>query len=284
VDEELPLWLRSGFGGNTSCVQVSTGREREFLIVDAGSGIRSLSNQLMRENALEEPCTFHIFMSHLHWDHIQGFPFFAPAYMAQHRIVFHGFHPGTEKALRAQMEAPLFPVDYEMLSANIEYDIRQEGESFDLAGYRIAAIAQQHPGRSYGYRFERDGHAIVYSSDSEHKRDAYDGNYRFVEFFRDADVLIFDAQYSLAEATFAKADWGHSSNVMGVDLATRSGARHLVLFHHDPESDDRLLDRYLHDSRKYADILARERDEARTNGNPPCEISIAYDGMEIEIG
>jgi ribonuclease BN (tRNA processing enzyme) len=134
---------------------------------------------------------------------------------------------------------------------------------------------QRHAGDSYGYRFEAGGKTVVYSTDSEHKLDDRAEAAGFVEFFRDADVVVFDAMYSLAEVMSVKADWGHSSNVIGLNLCRRAGARHLCMFHHEPASGDGVIARLLADTR---DIEAATR-----NGGPPIAVSAAYDGMVIEL-
>ena len=137
---------------------------------------------------------------------------------------------------------------------------------------------QLHGGDSYGYRFEMGGKAVVYSTDSEHKRDDPAETDAFVEFFRDADLVIFDAMYSLADAISVKADWGHSSNVVGVELCQMARAKHLALFHHEPANSDAAIDGLLRDARRLEELT-------RDNFPPPrkLEISAAHDGMEIEL-
>ncbi|MFW5883433.1 MAG: MBL fold metallo-hydrolase [Verrucomicrobiota bacterium] len=281
IDEELPFRLRSSYGGETSCVQLAE-RDAEFLIADAGSGLRKLSSQLLRQGELSEPKVFHILISHLHWDHIQGFPFFAPAYMPQHTVVFHGHHADIEKAIRGQMGAPWFPVGDEALRADLNFNIKPEGAKFELLGFEIDSLRQKHPGTSYGYRLRQDGKTIVYSSDSEHKEDAFDEEYRFIEFIRGADLLIFDAQYNLLDATFSKADWGHSSNVMAAQLAVRAGVKHTVLFHHDPESSDEDLDHYLAETLQFAEAYRQEHPRM-AEAAPGQKISLAHDGLTLLV-
>src|SRR5262249_23726957 len=153
--------------------------------------------------------TFHVFMSHLHWDHIMGFPFFLPAYIPGNHIRIYGCHRALEEAFRHQHAAPSFPVDFSRLGAKIEFVLLEPGRVYEVAGLRVRAKRQQHSGDSYGYRFEQGGKAVVYSTDSEHKRDDPGETEAFVEFFKDADVVIFDAMYSLADAYSVKEDWGH---------------------------------------------------------------------------
>jgi ribonuclease BN (tRNA processing enzyme) len=131
-----------------------------------------------------------------------------------------------------------------------------------------------HAGDSYGYRFEAAGRSVVYSTDSEHKLDDPQETDGFIEFFRDADVVIFDAMYSLADAISVKADWGHSSNVVGVELCQLAGVKHLVMYHHEPAFDDAAIERVLADTRRFEEI---------TRSGEPLKVSAAYDGMEIAL-
>lgn len=218
--------------------------------------------------------TFHVFMSHPHWDHIMGFPFFLPAYIPGNRIRIYGCHAELEAAFRRQHGAPSFPVDWKALGASIEFFHLEPGRAHEVAGLRVTPKLQRHGGDSYGYRFEMDGRTVVYSTDSEHKLDDVHQTHSFVEFFRDADLVIFDAQYALAEAVTIKADWGHSSNIVGVELCQMARARHLCLYHHEPSLDDAQLAAMLRETRRLEEI---------TRGDHRVEVSAAYDGMEVVL-
>jgi ribonuclease BN (tRNA processing enzyme) len=135
-------------------------------------------------------------------------------------------------------------------------------------------MLQRHSGDSYGYRFESQGKVVVYSTDSEHPLAQAEHTERFVELFRDADLVIFDAMYSLADAISVKADWGHSSNIVGVELCQMAGARHLCLFHHEPVFDDAAIDAVLAETRRLEEI---------TRGATRLHVSAAYDGLEIDL-
>ncbi len=263
---ELPFAVGSTYGGNTSCVQVQNGEE--YVLFDAGTGLRDFGLHVMQTN--KSPCTMHIFMSHLHWDHIQGFPFFIPAFIKGNRINFYGCHEEIEHALRSQQQAPFFPVDLDYMQAERTFKRLEAGKEYEIAGFRVTIIEQFHPGVSYGYRLEKDGKTMVYSTDSEHK-DIEDG---FLDFFRDADLLIFDAQYSLMDSLHTKENWGHSSNMLGVELAIEAGVKHLCLFHNEPTHGDETLDTVLDNTRKYA---------ALHDDTYPLTVSLAYDGMVIDL-
>jgi phosphoribosyl 1,2-cyclic phosphodiesterase len=218
--------------------------------------------------------TFNVFLSHVHWDHIMGFPFFGPAYVPGNKIRIHGCHTHIEEALRRQQDPPSFPVPFESLSASIEFVTLQPGRSYDIAGWSVTARLQNHSGDSYGYRFVRDGRIVVYSTDSEHRLDIPDEVEGAAAFFADADLVIFDAMYSLAEAVSVKEDWGHSSNVVAVELCQLANAKHLVLFHHEPANNDERIAQIWRETLRYEEI-------SRTG--QPLRVSAAYDGMEIEL-
>ena len=275
IRDKLPFAVREGYGGNTSCVEIASGED--YVLCDAGTGLRDFGNHYMKakktgQNSL--PNIFHIFMSHLHWDHIQGFPFFTPAFIPGNRIHVYGCHADLEQIFINQQNAPCFPVPLQAMRADIHFHVLQPGNSYDIAGINVTGIKQNHPGDSYGYSFVKDGKKVVYSTDSEHKESAKDDNYAFIEFFRNADLLIFDAQYSFLDAVDTKENWGHSSNILGVELAVRAGVQRLCLFHNEHTFDDEALDQFLNDTRKYLQIL---------DGTSALEIYLAYDGLEIEI-
>ncbi|MGF1482982.1 MAG: MBL fold metallo-hydrolase [Opitutales bacterium] len=288
VKDRLSFEHWGTYGTNTSCVEIDDAQPDTYVLCDAGSGLRDFSHTLQNEGRLKHPANFHIFFSHLHWDHIQGFPFFAPAFMPQHTIYLHACHADLEAAIRGQMSAPYFPIEFDTLPAKIHFEVRKPGGPFEIGGFTVRSIEQDHPGKSYGYRFERAGKVVVYSTDSEHKLDSSNGDYPFVSFFDGADVLIFDAQYTLIDATFSKANWGHSSNVMGVELAARAGVSHLVLFHAEPSSTDEALIAFEEATREYRDTLVGKKPAMHRSGEQafhtcPTRVTQAYDGLEIEI-
>jgi len=272
VDGELDFAVRSTFGGNSSCVQLDAG-DPHYVLCDLGSGARALGNHVLATRP-GQPAVFHVFMSHTHWDHIMGFPFFMPAYMPGNVITIYGCHAWLEEAIRRQHGAPSFPVEFTQLGAEVRFVRLEPGRPYDLAGFRVTAKRQHHTGDSYGYRFERDGRVVVYSTDSEHKLGDPEVASSFAEFFRDADLVIFDAQYSLAESISIKEDWGHSSNVVGVELCQMARARHLCMFHHEPTHDDAKIASVLAETRRFEEI---------TRDGHAVQVSAAWDGMQIDL-
>lgn len=274
IEAELPFDVGGGYGGHSSCVQLDAGGP-DVIVLDAGSGLRPLGQSLIARHGPRLPGAVHLFMSHLHWDHIMGFPFFTPIYIPGNRIFVYGCHAELEAAFRRQHAAPSFPVDFGALPATIEFVTLTAGQGHAMAGFDVTPKLQLHTGDSFGYRFERGGRSVVYSTDSEHKLHDTAQTEGFVEFFRAADVVIFDAMYSLADAISVKEDWGHSSNIVGVELCQMAGARHLVMFHHEPVFDDRRIAEVLAQTRRFEEITRSE--------HGPLLVSSAWDGLEIEL-
>ena len=272
--DSLPFSLRGTYGGQSSCVEI-IGDGPEHLICDLGSGARGLGNAKLARFGPGNPQTYHVFISHLHWDHLMGLPFFTPLYIPGNRLVIHGCHADLEAAVRLQMSEPGFPVDFSLVAKQVEFHLMEPDQPYDIAGFQVRAMLQIHGGDSYGYRFEQNGKSFVYATDSEHKLDREDHWAACIEFFRNADLIAFDAMYSLAEMVSVKADWGHSSHMIGVELALAAGARRLALFHHDPLNDDASLDQLLADSRRF-ETLSRHR-------RPPLEVISAYDGLTVPL-
>lgn len=270
----LPFATAGTFGGNSSCVEIVAGAPEHF-ICDMGSGARQLGQAKIATYGVPHPQTYHVFISHLHWDHLMGFPYFAPMYIPGNRIVIHGCHARLEEAIRLQMRSPCFPVDYSQAGARIEFDIMTPGRTSYIAGLNVTPKLQLHAGDSYGFRFESLDRTVVYSTDSEHKLEQSEERAAFIRFFAQADLVIFDAMYSLAEAASFKADWGHSSNVVGVELCQAAAARRLALFHHEPVHDDQQLARLLGETKRLEQI---------TRGDGlALEIISAYDGLTVEL-
>ncbi|HWM45158.1 MAG TPA: MBL fold metallo-hydrolase [Burkholderiales bacterium] len=275
AEQQLGFPLRHTFGGHTSCVELEPpdAEPDEYFVCDMGSGARPFGEHVAARQA-GRPATINVFMSHMHWDHIMGFPFFGPAYTHGNRIRIHGCHEALEHAFRRQQEPPSFPVPFSQLSAEVEFVHLAPGQVHRFPAFTVTPQPQHHSGDSYGFRFESHGKSVVYTTDSEHKLDDHGARQKIVEFFYQADLVIFDAMYSLADAVSVKADWGHSSNVVGVELCQAARVRKLALFHHEPANDDDAIERILRETRRLEELT---REEQR------LEVIAAYDGLEIEL-
>ena len=271
AQSELPFSVMNTFGGHTPCVELEPGGD-EYYVCDLGSGARPLGAHVLARQS-GRPAVVNVFMSHVHWDHIMGFPFFGPAYVPGMKIRIHGCHDVLEHAFRLQQAPPCFPVEFSQLAANIEFVKLTPGETCRVGTINVTPRLQLHSGDSYGYRFEAGGRSVIYSTDSEHKLEDRAEVTEIAAFFRNADLVIFDAMYALADAISVKADWGHSSNIVGVELCQMARAKHLVLFHHEPANSDTTLERLLAETRRFEKLTGELR----------LEVSSAYDGLEIEL-
>jgi phosphoribosyl 1,2-cyclic phosphodiesterase len=226
-------------GGNTSCVEVRCGQT--LIILDAGTGIRRLGEGLIgdpRTGGIDAT----VLLSHLHWDHIQGLPFFVPAYLPSSRLSIAGTAHGVmslRDALAHQMTAPVFPVRLAELAATIDFLEVRPGDSFDVGEAQVRAVRLNHPGGVLAYRIEHEGRSVVYATDTEHYA-CVDPTLR--DLAEGADALIYDAQYTPEEyrgdAGRSRVGWGHSTYVAAAELARAAGVGQLVLFHHDPTRSD----------------------------------------------
>ncbi|HVO31997.1 MAG TPA: MBL fold metallo-hydrolase, partial [bacterium] len=231
------------FGGNTTCVEVLVGGQR--IVFDAGTGIRGLGQRMMKS---ARPGRTAIFWSHLHWDHIQGFPFFAPAFARGTELELYGPGEGggarLKSALSAQMQPPSFPVTLEAMGAAMEFHDARVGEPVVLREAVVTPISLDHPNGCLGYRVDGEGASVVFCTDVE-----LGGRIRedLVEFARGADLLIFDAQFTPSEYEGkvgpSRKGWGHSTMIEAARLAAAAEVKNLALTHHDPAHGDRIVER-----------------------------------------
>lgn len=227
-------------GGNTSCVEITAGKER--IVFDAGTGLRGLGERLMKREAPDGARHTTILLSHVHWDHIQGLPFFTPIYVPGFSVDVisgpNGFMP-LEEALRRQMSPPFFPVAYDDLPSRTTARDERPGRTFEVGDAQVTMAKLNHPDPVYGFRIESGGSSVVYATDTEHYS-CVDPTLRTLA--EGADVLIYDAQYTpeeyRGEKGPSKVGWGHSTFEAATDLARAAGVRQLVLFHHDPKRSD----------------------------------------------
>jgi phosphoribosyl 1,2-cyclic phosphodiesterase len=226
-----------GFGGNTSCVEVRAGER--ILILDAGTGVRPLGKLLRKEGVKEADILF----SHTHWDHVNGFPFFAPAFEPDHAFrVFAGHlaeEGGIREAIAGHMHEPMFPVPLDVMKARLSFTDFRAGETLELGpGVRARTAPLNHPNGATAYRIEHAERSVCYVTDTEHVPGRPDEN--VLGLIAGADLVIYDSTYTDAELP-ARVGWGHSTWQEGLRLVRRAGARRLVVFHHDPDHDDETM-------------------------------------------
>jgi phosphoribosyl 1,2-cyclic phosphodiesterase len=277
------------YGGNTPCLELRLAND-ELIILDAGTGIKNLGEALAARN---EPVDTHLLISHPHWDHIQGFPFFKPNFVPGTRLTIVGYETeqvSLQKVVSDLMNKVYFPVHLDELKATLGF--RNVGEeSFEIAGAHVQTILLNHPSFAVGYRISQGGKSIVYISDNEPFDyrvatamqgvdsaiiDAYgrtdgDPNRRVFEFAKDADVLIHDATYTPEEYQ-SKIGWGHSHYMFTLKVAAQANVRRLILFHHEPSHSDEMIDGI---------VAACRREIAQRQYRFEC--SAAAEGMEIRL-
>jgi len=244
-------------GGNTSCVEVTSQGER--LILDAGTGLRALGEVMMREGA---PRKATLFFSHLHWDHVQGFPFFTPGYVPTTELALYGPGPEGDVALAAalarQMEPPNFPVPLSTMRARMAFHAALHGRTVEVGPFKVTPFDSPHPQGCLAYRVEADGHSFVYATDMEISLATLRGQQ--ARWMEGADALCLDAQYTPDEYNGArgvpKKGWGHSTMVDAAQVARAVNARRLFLFHHDPAHNDEQVEGMAEEARQ--DFTASE--------------------------
>ncbi len=265
-------------GGNTSCVEVEiAGRT---IIFDAGSGIRPLGDALMRGACGQGKGRVQLFLSHTHWDHIQGLPYFAPLYRAGNTVQIYSGFPDIEERLSIQQRGEFFPVPLEGMGASVTFHTLSEGETLHFAGegaetpaVRLRTFGLDHPGGCCAYRLEADGASLIYAADGTYGQQNRAAKERFLEFFRGCDLLIFDSCYSFQEAQ-THIHWGHASGVSGVDIALQAEVKKLVLFHLCSEYTDRQLKSVYKEALNY---------KLNRGNGAELKILMAREGMTLEV-
>jgi phosphoribosyl 1,2-cyclic phosphodiesterase len=284
-------------GGNTSCLELRFGPERRLVIVDAGTGLRELGNELMRTDLPKGPIRTKLFLTHTHWDHIMGFPFFTPVFVPGTELTVYG--PVTyeddplDVIVGGQLTYRYFPVRQDQLAAKLDYANLKEGVHDLGDGLVVKTKYLNHPILVLGYRFEYAGKCVCTAYDTEPFRNVFaaepddpgydaeavrigeeaarEENQKITEFFRGADLLVHDTQYTTKEYATNRRDWGHSTYEYAINAANRAGVRKLLLFHHDPlRTDEELI--------RFERIFRRA-----LRGKSDMDVLMAREGMTVEV-
>jgi phosphoribosyl 1,2-cyclic phosphodiesterase len=274
------------FGGNTPCLDFIAPDGAQF-ILDCGTGLRMLGNRWNAENSIR-PAETHIFVTHYHWDHIQGLPFFAPLYEEKDEFQFYSFRSkflgrdSLRQVFETQMALPYFPVDFSAMSAKRKFRELEGGETFLIGENKVTARHINHPQGCLGFRIETPAGIVVYATDNE------PGNAEMEKALRQlaagADIFVNDAQFTPTQLATTKKGWGHSSWKEGVKIAREVGAKTLVLFHHDPDSSDRAVDSLLRDARdEFDSVFAASEGMVITLGAPGAPIHAHLPGSRTAL-
>ena len=263
----LPSWLYGTTGGNTPCVELNASNGTK-IILDAGSGLR-----MFGKNA-DKPANneYHLFLSHFHWDHLQGLPFFDAAFRSDTVIHVYSTFPKAEKLLRKQMDHPYFPVTFDSFTKHFHFHTVKVGKSFNLNGLTVNSCKMSHPGNSYTYSFAENGRKFVYATDVELSQKDFEKTENRISVFQDADAIVLDAQYTVAEV-YQKENWGHSAFCHAIDFAVHWNIKSVYLFHHEPMYDDKKLNSILQSATMYA----------KYTEHPEIKIYLAMENMVIEL-
>jgi phosphoribosyl 1,2-cyclic phosphodiesterase len=264
----LPPWLFGTVGGNSPCVAVRLDDQEDVFVFDAGSGIRELGIAMAKEKP--KPQQYHIFFSHFHWDHLQGLPFFNPAYEPSVAVDFYSPKSNLETSLQGQMTSPYFPVHMEAMGSKKTFHTL--AGPVQIQGALVSYKKMNHPGDSYSYKVCDGKNNFIYATDTELSASDFIKNEENTAYFANADLIVIDSQYTLGEA-IEKYNWGHSAFSLAVDFAANWGIKHMVLFHHDPTYDDRKLFNILQSARWYTERMSIKG----------IKLTLAMEGMEIKL-
>lgn len=270
----LPYHLKFVTGSDTTCVTV-TDSNGEIYILDMGTGIRNVGDNLIQSYFKDsKPRNVNIFVTHTHWDHIQGLPFFKPIYFPDFHLKFHSPYSDLEKRLERQQSPEYFPVNFASVGCKREFRYFTPGETIEFVnGLKVECYPLRHPGGSFAYKFTTNkGKVFIFATDAEFTGQDMDLIHESSVFFKDADLLILDTQYTLDES-FSKFDWGHTSYTMAVNCAKSWNIKNLVLTHHEPSYSDQ----------KIYEIYEAAENHKQLLGGGKLKIHLAREGLRFHL-
>ncbi len=268
-----------GFGGNTSCVEVTSGKDR--VIIDAGSGIRLLGYELLKGECGKGSGQVDLLFTHFHWDHLIGLPFFVPLFLKGNTVRAHAVQSEIHQIFPIIFKKPYFPVPFESLGAKIETMCLEPRAPKLFGSLKVTPYLLDHPDPCWGFKIEHGGKTFSYCVDTEATRVGRDELGSDLPLYQGVDLMIFDSQYTLSEVV-EKVDWGHSSATIGLDLAMREKIKKIIFVHHDPAaSDQKIADAKAEAQRYYQSQLK----QAKGAGHPLYEVEwdFGFEGMEFEL-
>jgi phosphoribosyl 1,2-cyclic phosphodiesterase len=262
----------NSFGGNTTCVEL---KADQSLIIDGGSGLRLKGNELMAGDCGKGKGEVHIYMTHFHWDHLMGIPFFVPIFIPGNVIHFYSVDPNLENAIKLIFTKPYFPVPFAALAAKIHFHQIPPRQMTNIAGFEVTPYKLDHPDPCWGARITHNGKSYAHVVDNEGKRISRIDMGDDLPLYQNIDLMYFDAQYSFNDL-LKNVDWGHSSAFIGMDIAFREKIKKVIFTHHDPMASDEQLHKMIDADNDY--FL-----EQKNYLDHEFEWQFAYDGLETEI-
>ncbi len=277
--QSLPPQRIGGYGGNTMCVEVSS--DTQQLIVDAGSGIRPLGYELLRGLCGRGMGSVHILMTHFHWDHLIGLPFFTPIFIPGNTIHLYAVETNLEEVIRTVFHKPNFPVPFERLGAKLEFHRLAPRQPTTIGDIVVTPYQLDHPDPCWGFRFEHGGKVLSHCADTECKRATREQLGLDLPLYQGVDLMIFDAQYSIHELV-EKVDWGHAAAMIGLDLAMHEGIKRIAFIHHEPASSDERIAEVEAHTRQYYDWQIQTSREKHL-GLHEVDFCFAREGLTLTL-
>lgn len=270
--KSLPPEIYGTIGGNTACMEIETSPE-SCIMVDAGTGLREWEHNCIKNNIM--PNEYHIFLSHFHYDHLLGLPYFSPMYNSKASIHFYSPYPAMEHILKLFINPPYHPVPWRNLKADIHFHTLAKPNKLSIKNFTVEWIHRKHPNGAFSYKFSSKGKSLIYSSDTELTAQDFERTDKNIAYFHAANAIVMDAQYELDEAV-EKYNWGHSSFKLAVEFAREFAIKKLLLFHHDPWRSDAKLYNMLQEARQI-------NNSYKTSHSTTVDIDIACEGLELQL-
>ncbi len=271
--QSRPVQIMGGYGTATTCVEIQTTSSQ--LIIDGGSGIRSLSEDLLSP-VRPQRRKFHIYMTHFHWDHVIGLPFFAMHFMKGMEVHYYAVQENLEELIRGVFKRPYFPIAFEELRAKIFFHKLEPRKKFTVEDFSLTPYMLDHPDPCWGLRVETGGKAYAHCVDSEVIRQTAEELGQDLPLYTNADLMYFDAQYTVPELA-EKQNWGHSASQIGIDLALQENIKHVLFAHHDPGAG---LESMVDLKKQTADYVQKKMQQS---GIQSLVWDFAHEGLEINL-